>query len=384
MVALAQRTVVVSVRRGDTDEVGSATGKRLDVPGRVLDRQPTDEERRHRGPLDCGERRVATRGVALHDADRGDGVDVGLVGVAVVVAEVVVARGEGRPGEELLGTVDERGHLVAQDLACGRVMPVAIAENDSGLRQPIDVGDVSVGVADIAELVVAVVCRQRLEGLVPCRELHGLVERAGDECRHLAAQHVIRRAVGGARRSGRDAGGSETEDVAVMRIVGIVGNVGERIVRRHVLAERAGVLRRWRRRRRTRDDWRHGEHHGRHGARHPGCRERAFSSLPLDTSARARRLKRRAPGRVGLPFRGPAFMFPSRISSCSISHHAWMGVREPDPLAFPPLSRPLFATLRADPFHSRPPRATRPLCAVFRRRAPTRRRDDDLRVPGRG
>ena len=117
------------------------------VRGRAGQLQGPGEERRHLVAPDTRTRAVQVRTAAARDAGRGQPVDIGFVGVAVVVGEGV----RGRAGQ-LEGSGQERRHLIALDLSGRAEAARGAASRDPGLGQPDDVATERAG-AQVVEVV---------------------------------------------------------------------------------------------------------------------------------------------------------------------------------------------------------------------------------------
>ena len=95
----------------------------------------TGEERGHLLPGDETRGTELVDPTATRDAGRGDEVDVGLVDAALVVGE-----GIGCTATQVEGTGEERGHLLACDVALGAVRGGGTAAGDPLEVHPLDVG----------------------------------------------------------------------------------------------------------------------------------------------------------------------------------------------------------------------------------------------------
>ena len=160
-------------------------------------------------------------------------------GHPVEVGEVVVGRGQLVAGEVLDGPVDEAGHLgpghVEGRAVLGRRTAARPAGNDAGCSQSVDGRSVDAVVRGVGEPVVAVVGRERLEGVVDVERL-GLVDHSSDERGHLVPAHLEARAVAAVGLALGDLRRGEAADLGGERVA--ARHVRERVRRRDLGAER--------------------------------------------------------------------------------------------------------------------------------------------------
>ena len=150
------------------------------------------EEGGHLTAGDLGFRTVRGGAAALGDARGREAVDVALVGVARIVAEVV-----GRGGGQVEGPGEERRHLVAFDGRCGAEQPGATAARDPRRGEPVDVP------LEGRAVVISEVVGRRA----------GQVEGPVEEGRHLPPGHRVVGTEEPSAAAGRDPRVGEPDDV---------------------------------------------------------------------------------------------------------------------------------------------------------------------------